>query len=106
MADGEYPGPKGLRGRLLALWRRAVWNAADPPSSPLRKPRQPPAPSLHPRGMGRWRAPALPIQPVMSDAAQRVEQRRSYYETLKARVREGPLGTTSIIRGDFNRERD
>ncbi len=106
MADGIHPGPKGLRGRMLELWRRAVRNAPERPSSPYRKPWRPPAPAPHPRGLVGWKAPALPAAPVMSEAAQNAEQRRSYYEMLKTRVRDGQEGAPSVMRGDFNRERD
>ncbi len=106
MADGIHPGPKGLRGRILALWRRAVRNAAEPPSSPLRKPRKPPVPTPHPRGTARWKAPALPVQPVISGAAQSAERRRSYFETLKERVREGGADSASLVRRDFDRGRE
>jgi hypothetical protein len=55
--------------------------------------------------MARWKAPALPVQPVMSEKAKLAEHRRSYLETLKERVRDGQADSESLVRRDFDRER-
>jgi len=106
MADGDHPGPKGLRFRILRLWRQAVRPAIDPPAPFSVKPRQPPKPHPHPRGLSRWKPPSLPVQPVMSEEARQAEQRKSYFERLKERVRDGKTDQPSLVRRDFDRQRD
>lgn len=105
MADGIYPGPKGLREKVLQMWNRS---AALPASAPIEPPapqkHEAPAPSYNPPGMtaarrALWQQPANDLKP------ERSPEKPSYTEDLKARVRGEEREGRSILKRDFDQER-
>jgi len=105
MADGIYPGPKGLRERILRMWDRSAAPAAPlPEPAPRVVKHGAPAPELRPPGMGParrmvWPQPANDLRP-----APQIEK-PSYIEDLKARVRGEQREGRSLLGRDFERER-
>ncbi|WP_439541388.1 hypothetical protein [Hyphomicrobium sp.] len=105
MADGIYPGPKGLRKRILQMWSRSAAMPApqqiEPPAP--QKP-EAPAPAYNPPGMtaarrALWPEPANDLKP------ERSPEKLSYTEDLKARVRGEEREGRSILKRDFDQER-
>lgn len=106
MADGIFPGPKGLRERVLAMWRRssAVPVAPAPEIAPGSVKYDSPAPALRPPGMGAPRRTAWP-EPANDVEPQIATEKPTYIEDLKARVRGEQREGRSLLRRDFDRER-
>jgi hypothetical protein len=104
MADGIYPGPKGLRERILQMWSRSA--AVPAPQSiegPVQK-AEAPAPAYNPPGItparrAPWPVPANDLKP------ERVLEKLSYTEDLKARVRGEHREGRSVLKRDFDQER-
>ena len=105
MADGNYPGPKGLRERLLEIWRGNAAPAIETESVPERR-HEAPAPELRPPGMSGPRPRALWPQPANDVDRRGEEEKRNYLEDLKARVRGERREGRSLLRRDFDRERE
>lgn len=105
MADGIFPGPKGLRERVLSAWRRSSALPVEPDSEVASVRYESPAPALRPPGMG---APRHMVWPTPSNDRERASstEKPSYIEDLKARVRGEQREGPSLLRRDFNRERD
>lgn len=104
MADGIYPGPKGLRERILRMWERSAAPAVPLAPEPATSRRESPAPALNPPGMGParrmvWPQPANDLRP-----APQIEK-PSYIEDLKARIRGEQREGRSLLGRDFDRER-
>lgn len=105
MADGIYPGPKGLRERILQMWSRsAAVPAPQPIEGPVLQKAEAPAPAYNPPGMtparrAPWPEPANDLKP------ERVADKPSYTEDLKARVRGEEREGRSILKRDFDQER-
>lgn len=107
MADGDFPGPKGLRAKMLNAFRLS---AQDQPIMPAPSPEQArptaPAPGLRPPGMSGPRPTRqLPASPDIATSIDHYE-RRSFYEDLRARVRGDVREGNSLLRHDFDREKD
>jgi len=105
MADGIYPGPKGLRQRILRAWGRST--ALPAVTEQQTKPQlETPAPALRPPGMSVSR-PRVPWAQPANDVERRGDdEKRSYLEDLKARVRGERREGQSLLRRDFDRERE
>lgn len=105
MADGIYPGPKGLRERILKMWSRsAAVPAPQPIEGPVLQKAEAPAPAYNPPDMtparrALWPEPANDLKP------ERVPDKPSYTEDLKARVRGEEREGRSILKRDFDQER-
>lgn len=106
MADGIYPGPKGLRERLLSAWR----SSAEPPVPRAEAPRPvitwgAPALELRPPGITRY-GPRLmePIGEIDRKPAA-VPARSSYFDELQARVRGEITQGPSVLARHFENER-
>lgn len=104
MADGIYPGPKGLRERILRMWERSAAPAAPLPPEPASSRRESPAPAFNPPGMGPARRMAWP-QPANDTRPAPQIEKPSYIEDLKARIRGEQQDGRSLLGRDFDRER-
>lgn len=107
MADGIYPGPKGLRERVLAMWKRssALPVGPTPEVAPDLVKYDSPTPELRPPGMGAprrtvWAQPANDVRPAPQ------MEKPSYIEDLKARIRGERREGRSVLGRDFDRERE
>jgi len=106
MADGIYPGPKGLRERILRMWSRsAAMTAPEQDLAVIRERPDSPAPALRPPGMREarravWAQPANDVRPAPQ------MEKPSYIEDLKARIRGERREGRSVLRRDFDRERE
>lgn len=106
LADGIYPGPKGLRERVLAMWKRSSAVPAEPAQEAARHPVKPdsPAPALRPPGMVEPRRTVWP-HPANDTGRPVPLEKLSYIEDLKARIRGERREGRSLLRRDFDRER-
>lgn len=106
MADGIYPGPKGLRERLMSAWR----TSAEPSVAREEAPRPvitwgAPALELRPPGIMRF-GPRL-MEPVgkIDQKPATVSARSSYFDELQARVRGEITQGPSVLARHFENER-
>lgn len=107
IVDGDFPGPKGLRAKILDAFRQSARHQPIMPE-PVPEQARPtaPAPGLRPPGMSGPRPTRqLPSEPDMAISIQQYE-RRSFYEDLRARVRGEVREGKSLLRHDFDREKD
>lgn len=105
MADGIYPGPKGLRDRILQAWNRTAAIPVAVGTEPfISQSREAPAPAYNPPGITSARRQLWP-EPANDVKQAPIVEKPSYVDDLKARVRGEVREGRSVLKRDFDQER-
>lgn len=97
--DGDFPGPKGLRERVMRGFAEKVFGRAR---SYVAQVRSAPTPEHRPPG---FVGAAPPLQGSKMETRRQTE-RRTLYEDLRAKVRGERLGLDSVLAKDYEAVRD
>lgn len=97
--DGNFPGPKGLRERVMRAFAEKVFGR---PRSFEAQVRSAPAPEFRPPGF----VGAKPPLQGLKMETRKETQRRTLYEDLRAKVRGERLGLESVLAKDYEAVRD
>lgn len=97
--DGDFPGPKGLRERVMRDFAEKVFGRARAFGSRVQSA---PTPELRPPG---FLGSAPPLQGLKMETHKQTE-RRTLYEDLRAKVRGERLGLESVLAKDYEAVRD
>lgn len=97
--DGEFPGPKGLRERLMRGFAERVFGRSQKLEPQIDAA---PAPAFRPPG---FRGVAPPLQGYPVDTLQETE-RGTLYDDLRAKVRGERVGLESLLAKDYESVRE
>lgn len=97
--DGDFPGPKGLRERVMRGFAEKVFGRARSYAAQVRSA---PAPEFRPPG---FVGSAPPLQGMKMETRKETE-RRTLYEDLRAKVRGERLGLDSVLAKDYEAVRE